>query len=1084
MRVKYLLAAMAAPLFFSCTQDEFVGQNEGQDAAALQNRVKVGKVAFVNEGEADTRFDYWKATWENGDMFRLFLMDQWNANGNWKGGEEANANKTHFMKQDVWNEMYTIVNNFATNIPFYFNGETKAWENDDAIVEGNYFAVAPAKGNQTKILNGVKNRRDAWVYINPVQKFDVSQLKESNGAKGAMMDGVEENQFFLGYSQVYRNEQMVTEENTLQLPMQMRPVLANIDLAIANYDELPFKVEKIVMSRLDGSPMPTLAYIRPAGNTPKDFGRRQDNSDAYFMQQWAKMATDANIAKFNARYPELCLGHSFEGTAAWQPKEYWANYPAFAQPFIVDSYTDACGVDHEDPYWTIASWTRTAARSVVEYSYPGQKGFTPYGCTGEIAEPAYEYVFDFTNEDGEGFRLNNGDSFRAFLSLPHDMYLREYTFTVYGQQYDPARDRWDEGIIIPKKSDYVDGITDGEENDGKFTLLKVDPSSEADYLQANIYFDDFRITRSRVVQTANAGDLMNHLESYYGKMGNFNQDVNKNELFYVETMGDFEITNELVDYVQALYDRYDITGGSKSLIYFTRTTGADGHGQLVFPANLKNDHAFDLFYYSKDVDVLNLGNQVIEKPIIYNYNKSNEVLFEALRQSNWYKSIFNDGVDLLDKFEPALTDQLFGGIGHITNEGTLTVKTLIDASEYGFAIHNTEAGTLNLEKAAIVSGEDYTDLVTVHNEGQMNMVKSFIQGVLDNAGVVDVKDGYSFVTKRVINNNDCIGCPTGDAKLNVWKGATFYAPIVANGIRANDNGVQVGKGSRGEILVEGQASFGGWNAGRIVVKGVLVPQVNGDDLDPQILGNKNDLVNMTDGVIEVRDGDLKYIVSSVYESGKIINKGIIYSIGKAHVIINRGAGIIDVTLADKTGGYEARAIQENTYFRFCGAVTEATLKKVISENNWNNKHNPIILQYPAIKEDLTETPGEYTQEELPMNVTKILVKAGSTLNLNGTWGLKDYEGDPEDVEDGIGNDYNGLKVDGNLFVLNEKTLTQTNSINAVVNGKMRGENSSKILTGEDATVVVDGSGVFEYAGIKGGCTWEKGSIPYFTVLYK
>lgn len=344
MRSKYLLAAMALPFMFSCTQDEFDVQGIENSGNAVQNRVNAGKVAFVDGGDqADTRFDFASGRWEDGDKFRLFLMDEWGKGfscgfGGQCNGEEDNANNTQFKEQQVWNNMYQVVDRFASNFPFTYNLNNGAWENDDAIVEGNYFAVKPATGvatdddrSQADILDDVRNRRDVWVYINPVQKF-------ANAEKNTVMtDGLDENQFFLGYTQVYRTDE-ATENNVLQLPMQMRPILAGIDLRIQNLDELPFRVEKMVISRRDGKPMPTLAYVRPCNNTPKDYGMRQDDGEKYFAQQWNKVATSANLNDFVAENPDLGLNPDWSwDKAAWQTTGKYLEWgPAFAQPYIVN----------------------------------------------------------------------------------------------------------------------------------------------------------------------------------------------------------------------------------------------------------------------------------------------------------------------------------------------------------------------------------------------------------------------------------------------------------------------------------------------------------------------------------------------------------------------------------------------------------------------------------------------------------------------------------------------------------------------------------------------------------------------------
>ena len=224
MKVKYLLPAMALPLMVACTQDEVLEQVDLN--AQKTERPVVGKVSFVTEGDIDSRFNYYTAQWEKGDKFNLFMMDDaLPANYEEWVDENGNANNTWFMNQARWNEMYRISNYYQTNLPFEYNGEK--WVNDDAAVEGNYFAVVAAE-NQKGHLDKLTNRRDVWLYINPVQSLNYDK------ANSLSIGGLLDNQFFLGYTQLYRNQELNSENNELQLPIQMRPVLANVDLAIHN----------------------------------------------------------------------------------------------------------------------------------------------------------------------------------------------------------------------------------------------------------------------------------------------------------------------------------------------------------------------------------------------------------------------------------------------------------------------------------------------------------------------------------------------------------------------------------------------------------------------------------------------------------------------------------------------------------------------------------------------------------------------------------------------------------------------------------------------------------------------------------
>ena len=202
MKIKYFLPAMALPLMVACSQEELVEQ-VGTEAPQVE-RVSAGKVSFVN-GTAESRLNYYTQTWEKGDKFNLFLMDQFNPNfraeDKWVN-EEDNANATWFMGQGMWNQMYTISNYYQANLPFVFDGSK--WANDDASSEGNYFAVAPSKTRQNH-LDKLTNRRDVWLYINPVQTLTYNKVNSGSIA------GMEENQFFLGYTQIYRNQQLNTE---------------------------------------------------------------------------------------------------------------------------------------------------------------------------------------------------------------------------------------------------------------------------------------------------------------------------------------------------------------------------------------------------------------------------------------------------------------------------------------------------------------------------------------------------------------------------------------------------------------------------------------------------------------------------------------------------------------------------------------------------------------------------------------------------------------------------------------------------------------------------------------------------------
>lgn len=246
MKIKYFLPAMVLPLMVACSQDEIVEQT-GMEAPKME-RPSAGKVSFVNV-TPDSRFNYFSKTWDKGEKLHLFQMDR-DTEVRIQVEDEAlrslgtidenkNANLTWFMEQNVWNQMYEIRNYYNTNLPFEFDGNK--WANDDKAAEGNYFAVVPSKARQNH-LSKLTNRRDVWLYINQVQELTYDKVNSGSIA------GMEENQFFLGYTQLYRDQKLNAETGELQLPINMKPILANVDLSIKNVSKESFRVERWLLA--------------------------------------------------------------------------------------------------------------------------------------------------------------------------------------------------------------------------------------------------------------------------------------------------------------------------------------------------------------------------------------------------------------------------------------------------------------------------------------------------------------------------------------------------------------------------------------------------------------------------------------------------------------------------------------------------------------------------------------------------------------------------------------------------------------------------------------------------------------------
>lgn len=983
MKTRYLLTALTLPLLAACTQDEFdVQVNNGN--AALQGRVEVGKVAFTTG--ANTRFDFGDAEhigWEDGERFGLFLMDDWNEAGNAAGnGEQLDANETDFKDQQVWNNMYSLHNYTQTNIPFTFNRTEGIWENDDAVVEGNYFALAPANGQETSMeisdLGSIRNRRDVWVYINPVQKFG----NEPTGQYNQLRGGIEQNQFFLGYQQVYRNQELTNGEQ-LMLPLQLHPILGMVDLTIENSDQKSFIVQKIVMRRFDGAPMPTIAYIRPDGNTTEDFPKKLD------------------------------------GTSTWNANDTYEDFgPAFAQPYDAAELTDACGEPYTRFTYNPETWTRSAARSVVKYSYPGENGFIPYGLKGDAAEPVYEYTFDFTgkNEDApDGYILNEGDFFHAYLALPHNMYLKEYSFTIYGLQKNNTTiggPTWEEGIIIPSAGDYVDLPTPGDENDGHFNLVKVDLASENTYLKAEVGFDDFKVQKKRIATVSNSDDLLRYLKMYEDSYN-----MGTNEIFYITTLGDFEVTRELCDYVRDLNESKGSNKGGKAIIYFEESK----NGKLVFPEGLDSD-AIDLFFYTKKVDILNKGTQVIEEPIMQ-ADEAIEIFKEALKDSDKSNGIFsmaNDGVSLLDKLEAAKAAAFTNsGIHSIVNEGVLTINAAIETGVGTKAGIYNESGAI-MEIGAVIISDDVegypysingNGAAYVQNKGALNLKGTMLDGTLKNARETTVESTTAINTVENFNNiADCKDCPTGIAKLIVTENSTLE---ILNGVNGSEDGYYVGQvenyGSFAaeEEFVNYQALYpqtiDEFGQGNLIINGSKELAGNHTNVSMSGIVNKSgshevavkydDLLTYNEGIRNFCKLSVKnygYIYQAdAYAHIQVMNTEDYYSVFD-NVLANDKIGVIENTVDGNIYGYDGQnGTISNQIIILTVKDQKTNLTTVSSKLKAYSRYNKVVLKGTEVSGKLNfanEVVGEveFASDETRINSSSAVQLAAHYVKVMGT----------------------------------------------------------------------------------------------------
>lgn len=434
-------------------------------------------------------------------------------------------------------------------------------------------------------------------------------------------------------------------------------------------------------------------------------------------------------------------------------------------------------------------------------------------------------------------------------------------------------------------------------------------------------------------------------------------------------------------------------------------------GTIVIPAGIPTDAIDQLTTGQAGVKttIINKGTQELEKDLVN---------CDVINYGNLTGNVSITGD--VSNAESGVID-ITTVTGDVENAGNLTIKTINGNLENGY---NATVETVN------------GDVNNYDNGGEL--VINNVTGKLTNTGMVTVKEGeLAEVENGGIISNSTI---------------TIEEETVIKDVTNNRWGI---------INVNANAQIGGDNLGTInIAEGVTLTPY-------QSLYNESDSDGAFFGIINVNDADLKYIGSTT-----IKNNGVIYVKGKSHVAVNSGYGIIDVTEADATGGYQAssnattaQVAGMTTYFRYrittennSKSVTTATLQKIISSKNYGI--NPIILEFEA----------DATQAGLSgANVDKILVKSGATLSLEGEWWLENTQ-QPQVYM--MGDSYNALEVEegATLQILNGKTLTAGQAFTATVDGKMRAENASKV----QGDVTIDGTGVVEVA--TADFSWTKGTF--------
>ena len=472
MKAKYLFYSFAlASAFTACTQDEIV------DAPVLNNasaeRPVVGVVTFAN-GEVDSRYNSEAGSFENGDKMGLYLMDEFRGYG-----EENDANNTLWNWQSAWWSMYNMVDYINTNYGYVYNEETGEWINRASqLIEGNYIAMFPQNTRAT-------NRRDLW---HPI-KGNVDLVDHSSTPRYYVN---RENQFFVGYEQIKRDQKAGEETGELRADISMKPILTYGKMYFENQAANDFKIKKVVFKAHGGEALPNVAYVKPK-NIVKAEG-------VYIAPWWAW----SNLEAVKKEKPGLC------------------------------GAVDAYGL------YDRTTFSHAAARSMVQYASTTQN--IPYGMTEAEAIPVYEYVFNFP-ADADILKSNQAAATERIcgisIALPAFEGWQDMEVVVYGEMWDPTinfpEGGWRPGIVRKLMNN----------QNGVFTLdqLKLwtkDANMQIPSVTCRI--DDQYFYQNTEIRVSTTKDLYDLIEARLSNASN-----TENVYFDVQHYGNgLEITDEVV----------------------------------------------------------------------------------------------------------------------------------------------------------------------------------------------------------------------------------------------------------------------------------------------------------------------------------------------------------------------------------------------------------------------------------------------------------------------------------------------------------------------------------------------------------
>lgn len=712
MKAKHLFFAMALPgLFAACTQEEWTS-NEANNSLELAKRHNAGVVEFTIDGdEAETRFNHELGRFDNGEEIDLYLMDE--LTGNCDNGDANHMHGYNTSVQcwkyfNVWDELYTLKDYAQTRYPFAYDETSQTWKNCATLLEGNYFAMHPSNEKIT-------NRKDVWHYINPVQGFS----KDGEFYKLAM-----DNQFWLGYTPIYRDEDRTGE---MTLPLSMQPVMTVLKLNIGNKGNTDVIVDKIVFKDGQGRALPTIAYVKPT--LPED--------------EWRKTVDVENPKTADGCGDLTCNNKTLDS-------EY-----------------------SRELTWPGTSTGRATARSIVEYATPADH--IPYGL--EDTNVAYEYIFNFDEASDLGGHflkgnVDNGEYVTVYFPLPHNLGDIVLEPVIYGRIYDKPNNTWKYGIL--RKGDFT------SDNGSKvFTLDQANLGKLQPYAQeVTAAFDEYgfeAITDARIENTEDLMRYLKGLETSYTSQENVTIETN------VYGNG-LVINDEVISYLDEMNSKNDcfITLDFKALNTTDATVMLDTEKESMKYFNFGNGTIN--FVVNKGIHSLEKANQNL-KSLAIEENATFNVKAETKVGNTENNGILSVAAKIEGNVENHKTIELQNNAnidGTFTNEnianvvGTVTVETLKNKNTCVNC--GVDKAVLTITNAGTLDVQDLTNDDKIVNNGILNAEKLMNNGTIEsnatsnistltNKGTIEVNAGVTTLTEE--NSNEGTINVAADAKLSV-----------------------------------------------------------------------------------------------------------------------------------------------------------------------------------------------------------------------------------------------------------------------------------------------------------------------------